>query len=124
MVVAGFFQSGCVKPRLWWSLLLSAWPARDKEFSPAELVLEGHSLSFPVVVGGSVLRDVVCCWRASEDTLATACVLHAPVPVTMIPNAGCFCGYLVASYIFLFVHPCLCSQFTFVMGCKLLGHFR
>jgi hypothetical protein len=60
---------------------------------------------------------------ATGELLKTACALHAPTPA--IPNAGCFCGFLEAScFFFFFVHSCLYSQFTFVMSCKLLGHFR
>jgi hypothetical protein len=53
VVVAGFFRSGFVKPRTWWSHLLVTWPTREREnsFLPL-LACEGHSLSFPVVVGG------------------------------------------------------------------------
>jgi hypothetical protein len=130
VVVTGFFWSGCVKPRPWWSLLLGAWPARDREFSPAELVgatacrfkwwLVDRCFQMSSAAGG-LLKTALA---PHSPAPATTRVLHTPVPVTKIPEAGCFCGYLAASYIFLFVHPCLCSQFTFVMGYKLLGHFR
>jgi len=73
VAVASFFRSGCVKPRPWWSLLLGAWPARDREFSPTKLARESYSLSFPMVVGGSVFLDVVHCWRAYEDGACLVC---------------------------------------------------
>jgi hypothetical protein len=38
---------------------------------------------------------------AAGGLLKTARAQHAPIPVTTIPDASCFCGFLAASYIFL-----------------------
>jgi hypothetical protein len=75
------------------------------------------------VVGGDRWFRMLFVAGGHSPSSAMARALHALVPVATIPT-GCFCGFLAAACIFLFVHSCLCSQFTFIMGSKLLGHFR
>jgi hypothetical protein len=60
-------------------------------------VREGHSLSCPAVVGGDRWFRMS---SATGGLLKTACALHASAPA--IPDAGCFCGFLEASCLFLF----------------------
>jgi hypothetical protein len=99
VVVVGFLWSGCVKPRPWWSLLLGVWPARAREFSPAAGTCEPQPV-IPVVVDGDRWFRAS---SASQELLMTARLLYAPAPVsarllhtpvlvTTLPDAGCLCG--------------------------------
>jgi hypothetical protein len=72
------------------------------------LARKGHNLSCPAVVGVDRWFQLL---STAGGLLKMARALHAPIPMTMNPDAGCFVVFWQI-LVFLFIHSCLCSQFT------------
>jgi hypothetical protein len=121
---------------------LATWSAQLCSPSASEAAtLTTGDVGPPRAVCGSHSPRVARAWRAtllssgrvlgvfqdervfddSRGGLGVARVLHAPAS-GRFSSSGSFRASVIC--IFHFVHPCLCSQFTFALGCKLLGHLR
>jgi hypothetical protein len=79
---------------------------------------ESHAFFFPAGFWG------ISCWwgiRRQQRRFGVERVLHASVTKRFPPPAA---SGLLWFALFFFMYILVFSQFTFVMGCKLCGHFR